>query len=348
MTVMFAEDFMGYGYDSQLMLNGLWGTMPNGYFIIVDDIDPNSPAGTKVMKVTNNPLGARRPFREGSLSVVGVAFRLWLSTLPTQTGILCATQSADNTYRLLIAIDPVGKILVYNSRPLVAPIGGTDVPVLTANAYHHIETKFTLGAGATAAIEIRVDGVTVLTLAGLTSNAPTAEQIIISNGEGSFQPCYFKDLVVWNNLGTHNTDFLGTVSVLSMVPNSDATLTWTPSVGVDGFSILDNSPPLDGTDYLTAPYPPPAPSVFGLSNLPINVTSVRALITQVRARTVDGGDGNLQTSLISSGNTVNGSDRPTTTAFTYYEDVFETDPHTAAAWTPAAADAAQLQLNRTV
>jgi hypothetical protein len=44
---------------------------------------------------------------------------------------------------------------------------------------------------------------------------------------------------------------------------------------------------------------------------------------------------------------VNGSNRPITTAFTYYEDVFETDPNTGNAWTPASADAAQLKLNRT-
>lgn len=348
MSILFADDFMGYGTNSQLMLNGLWGTMPNGYCSIVPDIDPSSPAGTKALKIDLNPLGARRPFSVGSLSVIGVAFRLWLATLPTQTGILCATQSADLTYRLLIAIDPVGKLIVYNTRPIVTPIGGTTVPVLTANAYHHIETKFTLAAGSAAAIEIRVDGATVLTLTGLTSGAPVAEQIIIGNGEGSFQPCYFKDLVVWNSLGTRNNDFLGTVSVLGLAPTSDVTLTWTPSTGTTGYNLLDNSPPLDGTEFLTAPYPPPAASVFGLADLPINVTSVRALITQVRTRKVDGGDGNLQSSLLSGAASVNGADRPVTTAFTYYEDVFETDPNTAGVWTPAAANAARLKLNRTV
>ena len=68
----------------------------------------------------------------------------------------------------------------------------------------------------------------------------------------------------------------------------------------------------------------------------------------MRARKSDGGDGNIQTGLISGGAEVDGSNRPITTAFTYYEDVFEIDPANAAPWTPASADAATFKINRTV
>lgn len=48
--------------------------------------------------------------------------------------------------------------------------------------------------------------------------------------------------------------------------------------------------------------------------------------------------GNVQAGLISGASTALGANRPITTAYTYFRDVIETDPATAA----------QLQLNRTL
>ena len=136
--------------------------------------------------------------------------------------------------------------------------------------------------------------------------------------------------------------------MIGRTTNVDVALNWTPSTGTAGWSLLDNSPPQDGTDYLSAGDPPPAASLFGLTPLPEDVTSVRAMVLQLRGAKVDGGDGNLQGGMKSGASTALGAKRPITTAFTYYEDVFAIDPATSAPWTPAAADAVQIQINRTV
>lgn len=346
MSILFADDFKGYGFSSGLMLNGLWGSMPAS---LIEDPDPNATG--PVLCLSSAGFGPRRPFLQGSKTVVGVAFRLWLTGLPGGSGQLCAMRDASNGFPCMLMLDATGAILVGRNRPVngaIPIIGQTATPVITANAWNHIEVKFTMSSPVGGAVEVRVNGVTVLSLVNVNTGANSAEQVSLESGEGQFTGACIKDFVVWDNTGGQNTNFLGTVSVVGLVPTADVFLNWTPSTGTTGFNLLDNSPPVDGTDYISAGFPAPAASIFELDNLPVNVSSVRALITQIRARKEDGGDGNIQASLISGTDTGNGADRPITTAFTYYEDVFEVDPHTAAPWTPGAVDLARFKINRTV
>jgi hypothetical protein len=67
-----------------------------------------------------------------------------------------------------------------------------------------------------------------------------------------------------------------------------------------------------------------------------------------RSRKTDGGDGNMQLGVISAAATGLGSNRPITTAYTYWYDIFDADPNGAAAWTRISFNAINLQLNRTV
>lgn len=349
MSIMFADDFRGYGNDSSLLANGLWGVIGGDY--MTDDPDPNAQAGSKTLRFQSFGNSARRPFTVGAVAVAGCALRLWMPALPSFTTACIRFLDGGNNLQANLAITPTGVIELYygsvgHGGVLLA---SSIVPVLTANSFHHVEFKV-LCDPAAGTVEARVDGNLACKAMGV--NTGTALQLGLGttndyNGTAS-RVDYIKDLVCWNGLGGHNTDFLGTVSVVGLTPDSDVSLGWTPTPAGPGWSLLNRSPPADGVDFITAPYPPPAPSIFGMMDLPVNVTSVRALISQVRARKADGGDGNLQSSLISAGVSVSGADRPLTTAFTYYEDVFETDPNTAASWTPAATNLATLKLNRTV
>jgi hypothetical protein len=136
--------------------------------------------------------------------------------------------------------------------------------------------------------------------------------------------------------------------VIDLVPNGDVSFNWTPSSGTTGYNLIDNIPPQDEVEYIAAPFPAPAASLFEITNLPPIATSVKAMIVVNRVRKIDGGDGSVQAGLKSGGTTGLGLNRPITTAYTYYEDVFETDPATGNAWTILAANAAQLYFNRTV
>jgi len=245
-----------------------------------------------------------------------------------------------------LTIDPIGRIAVHTGYGGGAVIGITSGPVVTANTYQHIEFKALVGTAGS--FEVRVNGTPVLSGTGNTGTG-AYYQFGVDNALGSSQTLlyYIKDIVVWDDTGTYNTNFLGSVNVIDLLPDSDVAFPWTPSTGTTGFNLINDIPPNDAS-YIQAAFPLPAASVFGIQNLPADVTSVKAMISCVRVEKIDGGDGNLQASMKSGASTALGSDRPVTVAFTYYQDIFEVDPATSAPWTPTAANAAYLHLNRTV
>lgn len=101
--------------------------------------------------------------------------------------------------------------------------------------------------------------------------------------------------------------------------------------------------------YIEAASPPPAAAVFTMTDLPPDVTSVRALIPIMRAMKTDGGDCNVQAGL-SPDNVAwaNGADEPMTTAFTYYWSPIHTNPDTGFPWTPGEVNDAYVRVNRTL
>ena len=92
----------------------------------------------------------------------------------------------------------------------------------------------------------------------------------------------------------------------------------------------------------------PAAYKASLQDLPATVTSVRGVMPIHRSRKTDGGDGNLQQGLISGASTGLGANRPITTAYTYWWDIYDADPNGAIAWTRLAVNALNYQLNRTL
>jgi len=351
MTIQFCDDFKGFGTTKALMLDGLYAQINNSTGL-TEDPDPNA-SGTVYFIVANATDGYRmRRVLSGARTIVGVAFRLWLENLPPNNINIPSFVLLDAASDTLVSVmvDTIGRIQLWTGRANNSgtELGAPSAPAIVAHSWNHIEFKFAADEIA-GTYEVRVNGVTVLEGSGDTG-AGDYWQIGVDNPNSTATTLtyYIKDLVVWDSLGTENNDFLGSVQVIGRTPISDDLTGWTPSIGTDGFALLDNSPPLDDTAYLSAENPPPGPSSFGLSALPADITTVKALITQCRVRNIDGGDGNFQASLISAVDTAEGADRPMTSAFVYYEDVHELDPDTDASWTPAAAGSAKLKIDRTL
>lgn len=100
--------------------------------------------------------------------------------------------------------------------------------------------------------------------------------------------------------------------------------------------------------YMSADDTPPAAMEFGFDDLPPDITSVRGLVVVGRMKKIDGGDGNVQMSLISNGAAFDGADRPLTTADTYWFDISQLDPDTGLPWSPLAVNNMTGRVNRTV
>lgn len=346
MSLVFADNFSRYGTNTALMLNGVYAEAGGFDFALVND--PDGVSGGHVPRLTNSQASPPtiRYVLPANVSVLGTCCRVWMNNLPTagnDTPNIITWRNVSNTQLAGLTMDTTGRLTFYDGTNTITTTG----PVITANGWYHIEAKYT--TSGTGAIEVRVEGLAVISQSGLGYSGHSDVYQVSSYFTGSnfsSTTMYLKDFVIWNSSGSYNNDFLGSVIVYGLDFTSDVQLNWTPSTGSNGWSILDNVPPNDSI-YLSAPNPPPSPYIGDMSNLPPDVTSVKGLITWARAAKSDGGDAGLQVSVISGGSTGNGANRPITVAQTYWQDVFELDPHTSAPWLPNAVDLVEVQLNRT-
>lgn len=351
MSVQWADNFGRYGVggaSTTAMRDGL--PYNNWLSQCIADPDPLAPTERCIsvnQGLDNNPMAENRiAMPTPHAGKVGLAARYWF----TEFGAGNARQAIAFFYTAALSalaschIEPNGAITIREgiSGAQIATTGG---PVISTNSWNHIETAYD---GTTGEMEVRLNGVPILTgvstVLGTTGFLNPTQRLAAGANSG----VYVKDMVIWDDTGTQNNDFMGTVICRRFSPNSDVTLGgWVPSTGASGFDLLAKSA-VDDASYLSADDAPPAPMQFGMENLPADVTSVRAILSVIRTRKIDGGDANVQTALISNGDFDNGADRPVTTTFTYYFDVSELSPDTAAPWTPVEFDAMTTQVDRTV
>jgi hypothetical protein len=348
MALIWADNFQSYGDSSAgatKMRDCLYANTDSA--TIDDDPDPNASAVSKALNLYFSFSNCRFVLPAGPTTTLGVAMRVFLSSLPgnNNNAPIIRFNDAANDIQLTISFSTTGQIFVWRGNKTTL-IGSTAAPVITAAAWNHIEIKAVASSSA-GTVEVRVNGVAVISLSGIstvaTANVNYA-QTAYTGGENFNY--YLKDCVWWDGTGATNNNFLGTVSVVTKRPNTDVTFNWTPSTGTTGFPLIDEATPNDA-DFISAADPPPSPSTFGLENLDDDVTRVRGVVTVARMRKTDGGACNAQVSMVSGASTDPGLDRPITTAFTYWWDVAELDPATASPWTPVGFNASSLRINRT-
>lgn len=359
MAILHADNFSIYGSNQALMLNGVYAFAGGGSL----DTDPDGVSSGRVYRnggfAQNNYADTLRyVLQNGAVTTLGISVRVWLPHLPFDniaTPYPMVLRTTGNGGICSVTVLSNGALAIQGENRTI--MAETAVPVLTANGWYHIEGKFTIKNGGTVDLlsgELRVEGRTVLTLVDYSIPKSAFGQFVMgnSNNTGVFGPSYYvKDFVIWDSGGTVNKDFLGSVIVTTLTIDNDVSLNWVPSTGTTGSAILDNIPPVDGQYISAEDSPIPAPYQGSLTNLPAETTSVRGLVTFVRAGKSDGGDGSLKVSIVSSpGNApaeVGGEDRPITVAQTYWRDIFEIDPKTSAPWLPATVNGVNIKINRT-
>jgi hypothetical protein len=358
--LQWADTFNRYGGPSTaMMLDGLYAGFDTsgGTSTLEDDPDPSVVPTRKVFRTPSvSGFGAATSGVRRALptprTTIGVATRFWASQLPfgVSRAMIISFRDVSNTTLFCLRLLSTGAIELRNQDGTGGTLyGATTGPVIPAHAWTHIEIKGKSDAAA-GTIEVRINGQSVLNLAALNTGGASIAQIFI----GAYNIAaavpqdfyYWKDFCLWDTTGTYNVNFLGSVSVLDIDPVSDVALTWTPSTGANGWSILDNNPPLDDAAYISAAAA--LSNTFGLGDLPADTTSVRGLVLLNRSRKIDGGDGNVQMGIISGASTGLGTDRPITTAYTSWADIMEVDPATALPFTPSGFNASNFKLARTL
>ncbi len=361
MSLLWADDMSTYGISGQTkMLDGSYAQADG---TLVADPDPTS-AGLAVFKVATTPPTNGYYLRKvvgANKTTLGMAIRLWQTNLPDTNqfypGIIFADE--DNVGQLLFQVKTTGAIAVYRGAGGIGGSGGpsgtllgTSTVCLTAGAWHFIEIK-ALASDTVGTVDIRVNGTSVLSLTGLDTVASAkvhfaqASAFISARDTGSATG-YFRDWIFWDTAGSYNNTFFGPVFVNRYTVNADISFNWTASTGSIGYAMMDERGP-DDADYTSADSTPPAASIYGVEDLPSNVTGIRGIMLYSRQKKSDGGDCNVKISLSSDHATYSdGADRAITTAFTYWADILEVDTVTGVPWTRTGFNAAYMKTDRTV
>lgn len=355
MALLFMDGFDHYGTDiKELGSAGYnFGPFASTYISIANSIARTGLHGIRLQgNNTGDSALLRRPFNQGSRSKIGVAMALYLENL-ADTNYRYQLPSFRDTANNIIAtvtLDTTGRLLVTGAAASTAGTHVTDVPVIVPKAWQHLECFLDTTSGG---FEARVDGVTVLTVTGMSlGNANPVAQIMIGFDPrlGTSSNWYFHidDLYAWDTTGDYNNDFLGDKKVFYIKADQDKSpQDWLPTGAATGAAAIGTDAPNDATYITATPDSVPATSKFSLSTLDPRIAAIAAVQTYTRMKKDDAGAANVKVSLESNSQLDSGADRPITTKYTYWQDVFEKDPNTGAAWTPQGLQDANLVIERT-
>lgn len=352
MALLWSDGFGAYGGSVAAMLAGSWAAVSTSGTVQFHLSTAMVRTGTYALArgtntVTN--IDARRVFG-GSKGTVGVGFAIYMANLPLASdGVRFSFRDQANAEQVRLVVQSTGDIAAIRGS---TTLGTTTTPPLAAESWNHIEMKVVCH-DTTGAVEVRVNGVTVLNLTGIdTKNTAIAgvDQFAFSNGPaGAAWPVtYIDDLFAWDTLGAGPVDFIGDKKVIEHFADEDgAEQDWTRSTGTASWALVDDAPPNDDTDYISA-VAAGATVALKFPDLPSEVSSVIAVSFEHYSRKTDAGPADLTGKVRAGGSTGAGPSTPITTAYTRRWDNFTVDPSTGAPFTPAAASAAEYLLTRSL
>lgn len=359
MAVIFMDSFDHYGTDENNMTDGAYAQIDDILSTGFSLSTANPRTGsTALRRDISNAVNVTRRVLGGAKTVVGQAVAAYFSQLPTNDGyVIYDFRDASNDVQVSIVVNTTGVIEVFRGTRSGTSLGVSSTPAVVAEAYQHIETWATFD-NVVGEVEVRVNGVTVVAVSGVDTVATTnieCSQVALLGGPNSGSLVHgvstdFDDYFVMDDSGSYINDFVGDRRVLTQFMNADtAQADWSLSTGADGYALIDEANPNDDTDYIStgAPGSPGPISEFEFEDLPAGVSTISAIAIVHRSRKTDAGTANVQTSIVSGSSEASGADRPMTEAYTYYHDIIEADPDTAAPFTPSAVNSAKFKIERT-
>jgi hypothetical protein len=222
---------------------------------------------------------------------------------------------------------------------------GTTTQVLTLAVWHYLELRVVIST-TVGAVEIRVDGVPWLTLAGVNTQSTaqaSAAQIRLGNVAGSnfFSHQYYDDLYICDGTGgaPHHT-FLGDCQVHTLYPNADGTAQqWVPSTPGTHYTCVDDAVP-NTTDYVSSPLAGQR-DTYGMQNLAVGGGRVYGVQLDLAVLKSDTDARLIRPVMLSGAAAALGAVTALGTTQTITRHIQTTNPATAAAWTVPSLNAAQ-------
>lgn len=348
MALLWMDGFDHYGTDLGKLTEGVYAEASNVFSLNTS----NPRTGTHCLQMYGS--STLRRVLGGAKTTVGVGLALYLPVLPTTNDSQRVVEFRDaaNTAQISIGVQSTG--VIYARRGTMnggTLLGSSASPAVTAEAYNHIEC-LVFFSQTVGSIEVRVNGVTVLSLTGQDTCATAnveCSQVVLAGGIGGGAPSnqLLDDVFAYDETGSYNNTFIGDRRVLTLFPNANtATADWTAVGAASGYECIDEASPDDDTTYITSSTVNDT-SEFGLQDLPAGVSTISGVVMVERARKTEAGAANTQVSVVSGASSTAGADKPLTEVYTYRHDVFEVDPASAAPFTPSEVDALKFKVKRT-
>lgn len=357
MALLWMDGFDHYGSTIAPMTDGAWAEVGAGYSLS----SSNPRTGAYGVQRDGTSGGEARRILGGAKTTVGLGAAMHISALPSSNDryVIFSFRDTNNDPQVQIVLESTGKVAAYRGPAVGAVLLGVSAsPVVVAAAYQHVEAKVAFSNSA-GAVEVRVNGVTVLNLSSVDTVATAnveCSQVGMFHNFNSNMSCTtsFDDVFAWDTSGAQNTDFLGDRRVRTFYPDGDtATAGWSPVGAATGYDCINDTSPDDDTTYISAAPlvgspPTELVSEFTLQDAPAGIGAIAAVQTYVRARKTQAGDANIEVGMVSGSSVSAGAGRAITEQYTYWMDVHELNPDTGTPWNEATLTASKVRITRTL
>ncbi|MDW8071872.1 MAG: hypothetical protein RMK79_10420 [Anaerolineae bacterium] len=238
------------------------------------------------------------------------------------------------TEQLALEGGPEGRMRIRSGSNVLAT---TQPLAYSLKQWQYVELKVTFGAPGS--YELRINTKTTLSGSGTTrqSTNNSANWVRLNGPNGDF----VDDLYICDNSGTLNNDFLGDIKVVTVYPNAEGSvLEWTPSSGSTHYTLVDEAPANDDTDYV---YTSTVGATETLNFQDITLTGSILGVGQFACIRKDDAGTREACLICRVGNTnYEGPQQTVNNTYSYLKQVRETNPATGAPWTLSEFNSAQF------
>lgn len=243
---------------------------------------------------------------------------------------------ANATTHITFQVQLDGSIKAFRGTESGTLLGQTATGLVPVAAWTHVELRAKL-SDTVGEITIWVNGVSALSLTAQdTKNAGT---LLVFSGFGwnSFNTSFIDNIVVdTNSAGAQ----LGEVKVAALpVTGAGAVTGFTPSAGLNYQAVDDATP--NTSDWVASDVVDTI-DTYAITDLPANTLAVKSVTLLDYAQKSDAGARSHALLVRHSGTNYAGADQALGTSYAHYRETWETNPGTAAAWTPANVNALEI------
>lgn len=198
---------------------------------------------------------------------------------------------------------------------------------------------------AAGVVQVKRNGALLIDYTGNTQATANANigKVEFSSSSGNVGVYgYYDDIAINDTAGTVNNSWVGRGGIYKSLPDGAGDNTdLTPSAGAN-WQCVDERPPNDATDYVSSAVVDDYDLYTTAGTSAPAAGDVSAVVLWARARLSEAGAGNIATVIKPNAAETDSADYALDVSWDYVSTLYEQNPETAAAWSVAEVDAAQI------